>query len=188
MQAPEQSAERARLYAEAESKLLRALDLDERLIDAEGESYYGTLGGLYRRQQRYQAALEAYEKAHTVTPNASYPISNLAALSKHQGRDDEATRYYRMVLKAAALKLDDDPLNNWTRADYAQARLVLGEPEVALEEMKRVLEHTRERGILETVRDGLRFLAESPTSIPGLDDLLYLLDGSLNGRDNDNGA
>src|SRR5690606_32366636 len=71
MQAPEQSAERARLYAEAESKLLRALDLDERLIDAEGESYYGTLGGLYRRQQRYQAALEAYEKAHTVTPNAS---------------------------------------------------------------------------------------------------------------------
>ena len=183
MKAPEQRAERDRLWAEAEAKLLEALSVDSRLTDAEGESYYGTLGGLYRRQQRHQAALEAYEKARHVTPNSSYPINNLAALSKHQGQDDEAARYYQMVLKTAALKLDDDPLDYWTRADYAQARLVLGEPEAALEEMRRVLEHTREHGVLETVRSGLGFLAESPTPIPGLDRLLDLLDEALNGGD-----
>jgi tetratricopeptide (TPR) repeat protein len=98
---PERQTERDQLWAQAEDRLLEALRRDSRLTDADGESYYGTLGGLYRRQDRYDAAIRAYEQAQQVTPNSSYPIINLASLNKHQGKDDEAAHYFRRVLRAA---------------------------------------------------------------------------------------
>ncbi len=58
MSAPGQEAERQRLWEGAEARLKEALARDPRLTDAEGESYYGTLGGLYRRQNRLYAALD----------------------------------------------------------------------------------------------------------------------------------
>jgi tetratricopeptide (TPR) repeat protein len=180
--APDQRSERAELWAQAESKLLEALRKDKRLTDAEGESYFGTLGGLYRRQGRYDDALYAYEQAQQVTPDSSYPIINLATLYKHQGQDDQAAHYYRRVLKTAELQLDDDPRNAWSRADYAQAKLVLGEEHEALHNLQALLETKPERGVLETVYDGLRFLGESPSPITGLDKMLDILDSAIRKR------
>lgn len=177
--ADSQLEERDRLWSQAETKLLDALALDAQLTDADGESYYGTLGGLYRRQDRYDAAIHAYEKALSVTPNKSYPVSNLAALYKRQGRDVEANAYYELVLRAAALQLDDDPRDFWTRADFAQAKLVLGNTDEAKKEYGLVVEHARERVVLETVRSTLLFLAKSPTPIPGLDEVTRLIDDAL---------
>lgn len=175
----DRQTERDRLWAQAENKLLQALETDSRLTDADGESYYGTLGGLYRRQNRYEAALRAYEQARQVTPGSSYPIINLASLYKHQGNDQEAEAYFRQVLRAAELQLDDDPRDYWTRADYAQAKLVLGRPAEALAELRTMLEHVQGRGVLETVHSGLQFLAESPTPIKGLDDMITLIESAL---------
>lgn len=174
-----QITERNTLWAQAEIKLLEALSLDSRLTDAEGESYYGTLGGLYRRQRRYDDALRAYELARQVTPNSSYPIINLATLYAHKGDMGNACPYFEMVVKTAELKLDDDPLDYWTRADYAQANLVLGDTKKALEQLHMLLDQGPERYVLETVRSGLRFLNESPTPIDGLDDMLRVLDQVL---------
>ena len=131
---------RRKLWAAAELKLLDALDLDPNLVDADGESYYGTLGGLYRRQQRYNEAIEMYEQALEVTPESSYPITNLATLHKHQGNDEEATYYFQRVLRATELRLQDDPRDHWARADYAQAKLILGYKDDAIAELFSVIE------------------------------------------------
>lgn len=177
--APGQEAERQRLWEQAESRLKEALARDPRLTDAEGESYYGTLGGLYRRQERLYAALDAYERAHQVTPHSSYPLINLASLHKRLGNDAEAERYFREVVQRAQWQLDDDPRDNWTRCDLAQAYLVLGQHEAAFQNFARVLDQGAEPGMLETVRSGLAFLRESPTPIPHLDDLIARIDGAL---------
>lgn len=177
--APDQQAERQRLWEQAEARLKEALARDPRLTDAEGESYYGTLGGLYRRQDRLYAALDAYERAHQVTPHSSYPLINLASLHKRLGNDAEAENYFREVVQRALWQLDDDPRDNWTRCDLAQAYLVLGQHEAAFQHFARVLDQGAEPGMLETVRSGLAFLRESPTPIPYLDDLIARIDGAL---------
>lgn len=179
LSAPGQESERQRLWEQAEARLKEALARDPRLTDAEGESYYGTLGGLYRRQGRLYAALDAYERAHQVTPHSSYPLINLASLHKRLGNDQEAERYFREVLQRALWQLDDDPRDNWTRCDLAQAYLVLGQHEAAFQHFTRVLDQGAEPGMLETVRSGLDFLRESPTPIAHLDELIARIDQAL---------
>jgi tetratricopeptide (TPR) repeat protein len=180
---PAQAEERNRYWAQAEAELLKALSKDSKLTDADGESYYGTLGGLYRRQHRYYAALDAYELAHKVTPDSSYPISNLAMIHAHQGNKREAEYYFTQVIKQAALQLDDDPRDAWTRCDLALARLVLGEPDEGLHQLETVIEQQPERGVLETVHDGLLFLKEAPEPIPGLDAMVAPIEEALRQRD-----
>lgn len=176
---PDQVAERNRRWAQAEDKLLQALQMDSQLTDADNESYYGTLGGLYRRQGRYDDALEAYEKAHAVTPDSSYPVINLASLHKHKGNDDRAEHFFEMVVEKADLTLDDDPRDAWTRCDRAQALLVLGEKQEAFQEIETVIGQKPGSTVLETVRDGLVFLQDAPTRIDGLDEMIAMLNNEL---------
>lgn len=179
LDAPGQEDERARAWEQAEARLKEALARDPRLTDAEGESYYGTLGGLYRRQGRLYAALDAYERARSVTPHSSYPLINLASLHKRLGNDAEAEQAFRDVVQRAQWQLDDDPRDNWTRCDLAQAYLVLGQPDAAFQHFARVLDQGAEPGMLETVRSGLAFLSESPTPIQRLDALIARIDEAL---------
>lgn len=183
LEEPDQRTERDGFWAQAEAKLHMALSRDPNLTDADGESYFGTLGGLYRRQERYYAALDAYERAHHVTPDSSYPVINLAALHKHQGNDEQANFYFDRVVKSADLQLDDDPRDAWTRCDLAQARLVLGDPQEALRQIQIVIDQNPERGVLATVRSGLDFLVEAPEPIDGLEAMIRLVDAALAARD-----
>lgn len=176
-------AERDHFWGQAEARLVEALGQDHRLTDADGESYFGTLGGLYRRQKRYYAALDAYERAYQVTPDSSYPLINLASIHTHEGNMKQARHYFEKVVEQARLALDDDPRNAWRRCDLAQALLVLGHPEEALRELRTVIHQDPERSVLETVRSGLSFLSESPESITGLDEMIRLLDETLTARD-----
>jgi tetratricopeptide (TPR) repeat protein len=180
---PARFEERDHYWAQAEADLHEALSRDPRLTDADGQSYFGTLGGLYRRQKRYYAALDAYERAHEVTPDSSYPIINLATIHAQQGNKKEAAYYFEQVVKQAALQLDDDPRDAWTRCDLAQARLVLGYPDEALKELQTVVDQGPERGVLETVFDGLKFLAEAPEPIAGLNALIDLIEAELTAQD-----
>jgi tetratricopeptide (TPR) repeat protein len=176
---PERYEERDSYWAAAESKLRAALNKDSRLTDADSESYFGSLGGLYRRQEHYYAALDAYERAYEVTPDSSYPVINLASIHKHLGNDEAAATYFRQVLNHAYLTLDDDPRDVWTRCDYAQALLVLGKPDEAMKQIQIVLDQGANPGVLETVLDGLRFLNESPTPIEGLPEMIAWLEDQL---------
>jgi len=176
---PGQEAERDRYWDMAEARLKEALARDPRLTDAEGESYYGSLGGLYRRQERFYAALDAYERAHQVTPHSSYPLINLASIHKRLGNDAEAEHYFRDVVKRALWQLDDDPRDTWSRCDLAQALLVLGDADGAFDHFRRALDQGPEPGVLETVRSGLTFLTDAPTPIPRLDELIAQIDEAL---------
>ena len=176
---PNQKTERNHYWQQAEARLKEALARDPRLTDAEGESYYGSLGGLYRRQERFYAALDAYERAHEVTPNSSYPLINLASIHKRLGNDAAAERYFRDVVKRALWQLDDDPRDTWTRCDLAQALLVLGEADAAFEQFERALDQDPTPGLLETVRSGLEFLTHAPTPIPRLDAFIAAIDKAL---------
>lgn len=175
----ENRAERNAFWSEAEMRLLAALKLDPHLTDAEGESYYGSLGGLYRRQGRYEDAIEAYLQATRVTPTSSYPLINLASLFWHEGKLDEARQYFQRVHDAARLKLDMNPLDNWARADFAQALVALGKRDEALRQIQFVRENHPEPGLLATIRDGLAFMAEAPTRIAGMEELLAAIDQAL---------
>lgn len=179
---PAQMEERNKLWAQAETNLLEALQRDSSLTDADGQSYYGTLGGLYRRQKRYDDALNGYERAHRVTPDSSYPIINLAAIYTHQGNLERARYFFEQVVKQAELGLDDDPRNTWTRCDLAQARLVLGEQAEALHQIDIVIDQKPEPGVFETVLNGLAFLAESPLTIEGIDEMMRRIEAALAAR------
>lgn len=177
------TAGRDHYWQQAKARLQQALNKDPRLTDAEGESYHGTLGGLFRRQGHYYAAIDAYEQAHKVTPKSSYPIINLATLHTHLGNHDQARTYFEQVVKAALLQLDDDPRNVWARVDYAQALLVLGKTDQAFEELQTMIDQNPEWVVLSTVLSGLKFLAESPKPIEGLDRMVALLEEEIARRD-----
>ena len=182
MSDPALREERDHYWEQAEANLRQALGKDPKLTDADGESYFGTLGGLYRRQEHYYAALDAYERAHHVTPTKSYPIINLASIHTYLGNKADSEHYFTEVTKWAALQLDDDPRDAWTRCDMAQAKLVLGEKSSAFRHIRRVVDQTPEAGVLETVRSGLVFLLGAPHTIDGLQEMIDLIDEVLSGH------
>lgn len=171
-------------WAQAELNLLKALELDPNMVDADGESYFGTLGGLYRRQNRHEDALHAYQEAVKVTPTSSYPAGNLAVLYKYLGRDEEANEAFRRVQEIALSKLDENPNDHWSRLDLAQALLVRGEVKEALKEYRQLVFREPSLGALEIGMSGLSFLARSPSEIPGINDAIQLLNDALQEREN----
>lgn len=170
-------------WAEAEINLLRALKIDSNLLDADGESYYGTLGGLYRRQNRHEDALHAYQHAVDVTPQSSYPAGNLAILYKYTGRDEEALEAYLRVQEIAEAILDDNPSDHWARLDLAQSLLVQGRVDEAMREYKNLVMRQPPAGALDSGASGLEFLSQSPSSINGIEEAIQILKEALADRD-----
>ncbi|MFP4321213.1 MAG: tetratricopeptide repeat protein [Anaerolineales bacterium] len=170
-------------YASAELNLSKALSADASLIDADNESYFGTLGGLYRRQGRNQDALKAYESAVQVTPNNSYPVGNLATLYKKLGHEEQAQHMYERATEIAEAILDDNPGDTWARLDLAQALLVRGQKRKALEQYKNVIGRVSESSPLEVALNGLEFLTDAPTPIDGLGEAKTLLRAAIPDED-----
>jgi tetratricopeptide (TPR) repeat protein len=175
--------ERNQHWAQAELNLLKALELDPNMVDADGESYFGTLGGLYRRQNRHEDALHAYQEAVKVTPKSSYPAGNLAVLYKYLGRDEEANDAFGRVQDIAISKLDENPNDHWARLDLAQALLVRGDVEEALKEYRQLVFREPSPGTLEIGISGLSFLARSPSKIEGIREAIQLLQDALQDRE-----
>lgn len=178
----EESIRRNRYYAEAEVNLLKALETDGGMVDADGESYFGTLGGLYRRQNRNQDALQAYEKAVEVTPKSSYPIGNLAVLYKRLGRDEEAKATFTKAQLIAEDVLETQPNDYWAELDLAQALLVQEKSDEALKKYRTILRRDPSIAALKSALSTLKFLAESPTAIPKITDVIELIDKTIDER------
>lgn len=129
----EAGVERDLLNNQAEQLLLRALTLSPRLVDDDGESWWGSLGGLYRRRGQIDQAIYAYQQAGEVMPNSSYAFSNLALLYMQQGKRDEMIETYRKVEQLAIGEIQANPDNYWANADLLTARLALGKVDEAEE-------------------------------------------------------
>ncbi|MBZ0281883.1 MAG: tetratricopeptide repeat protein [Anaerolineae bacterium] len=117
------SKERIDQFNQAERLLLDALDISDRLIDSDGESWWGSLGGLYRRQGQIDQAIHAYERAAKVTPRSSYPFSNLAMLYLEKGNLDAMRENFARVEQLASAETQADSNNYWAFADLVTSRL-----------------------------------------------------------------
>ncbi|MDZ4767490.1 MAG: tetratricopeptide repeat protein [Chloroflexota bacterium] len=123
-----------------EQNLLEALKAQPRLVDEDGESWWGSLGGLYRRRGQLDQAIYAYEQAAKVTPHSSYPFSNLALLYMQKHDKHEMMRTYKRVERLARGETQAEVDNYWAYADLLTASLALGKLEQADEAMLSVLD------------------------------------------------
>jgi|GEM_PF-2187217 len=104
--------ERDQLYIKAERELQVALANVPRLVDDDGEPWWGSLGGLYRRWAELSAedetlhryylsrAINAYEIARSVAPSSSYPYMPLGILYLQRGQIDDPQQSYVSALNS----------------------------------------------------------------------------------------
>lgn len=160
--------ERNRYYAQAEQQLLKALNIDPTVRDVNSESFQGVLGGLYQRQGRLDDAIRCYLEAEKITPNSSYPISNLGLLFFNQGNIEMATHYFNRSITGSQQALETNPSDYWRRFDIATAEAALGHPDKALEQLDLALKQVQSIGPLESMMNGLNRLERSPKPPAGI--------------------
>lgn len=135
-----QGIDRDRMTNRGEQFLLEALQKQTRLVDEDGESWWGSLGGLYRRRGQVDEAIYAYEQAAKVTPHSSYPFSNLALLYMQRNNKAEMMRTYRRVERLARGETQAEVDNYWAYADLLTASLALNKTEQANEALISVMD------------------------------------------------
>ncbi len=118
--------ERDIMYNKAEENFLHGLREATKLIDEDGESWWGALGGLYRRRGQISQAIMAYRRGAEVTPHSSYPFSNLALLYMQTRDRDQMLDTYKRVEQLAWNEVQADVDNYWAYADLIVSRLALG--------------------------------------------------------------
>lgn len=123
--------ERARAFNEAERYLTQALALMPNLVDDDGESWWGSLGGLYRRRGQLTEAVHAYREAARVTPSSSYAFVNLALLGMQQYGVEAVRETWGQAQQLAAAETRADVDNYWGYADLVTTSLALGDAAAA---------------------------------------------------------
>lgn len=123
--------EQDRMYNEAERLLLNALQITPKLVDDDGESWWGVLGGLYRRREQLEQAINAYERATRVTPQSSYGYGNLALLYRKKNQREKMLKMYERVEKIAEEEARRQQGNFWGYADLIVSRYALGKAQLA---------------------------------------------------------
>lgn len=174
--------QRNQLYAEAEQRLLKAIEIDPSVRDANKQSVFSMLGALYRRQGRLADAIHYYHEAEKRTPNNSYPVINLAQLHFMEGDVDEARDYFNRAATFSMRALEGNPYDYWARFDVATARLALGETAAAFEQLQLALNQQPGVGPLETLLGGLHNLKNSPYPPEGVDRAIQMVQEALRKR------
>ncbi|NDJ61808.1 MAG: tetratricopeptide repeat protein [Chloroflexi bacterium] len=152
------SHDRDKMLNRAESKLLEALEISPKLVDDDDESWWGSLGSLYRRRGQIDEAIRAYEAAAEVTPHSSYPFSNLALLKV--GDRDAMIDAYRRVERLARAEALAQVDNYWGYADLLTAQLALGKTDEAADTLITVFDTVPPNSpyALDTLREALERL------------------------------
>ncbi|PJF21954.1 MAG: hypothetical protein CUN56_08465 [Phototrophicales bacterium] len=118
--------DRDKAYVRSEDLFVDALDTLPKLMDEDGESWWGALGGLYRRRGQVEQAIYAYERGTQVTPQSSYPFSNLALLYAETGQREKMIKTYQRVEQLAWNEVQADVDNYWAYADLIVSRMAQG--------------------------------------------------------------
>jgi tetratricopeptide (TPR) repeat protein len=134
-QYPDDHALHKEFFKKAEDELGEALARMPKLVDEEGESWHGALGGLHRRTGNRRRAIECYEEACKVTPLSSYPYSNLGLLHLQEGNREEGLRSYWEAERIGMIETRAKLENYWGYADLIVARLALGQKEDAVRDV-----------------------------------------------------
>jgi tetratricopeptide (TPR) repeat protein len=173
------SEEKTTRYMESEKMLLQALEQDPAMHDINGESFHAHLGGLYKRLNQPDKAIEAYKSAEMVTPQNSYPVVNLATLYYLNGDLEKAKQYYERSIVISPRMLERNPFDYWTRFDLSTAQLVLGNIEQARQQFNLAVPYVQGTGPLETFLHDLERLKNAPTSPGGIEDLVDLVRNAI---------
>lgn len=128
---PEQSLERDLMYSKSETLFLEVLPTHPKLLDEDGESWWGAFGGLYKRRGQYQLAIEKYELAAQATKSSSYPYSNLAQLYMMTGDTQNMNQMYARVERLAQAEVYADVENYWAYSDLITSRVAQGKFDLA---------------------------------------------------------
>ncbi len=172
--------ERNLRYSEAENRFLKALKSDPAVRDINGESVYGVLGGLYKRQNRIADAIRCYEEAARITPQSTYPVVNLAMLLFMDGRLDEAKEYFRRSAAMSSRLLDANPADYWTRLDLTTAQLVLGQVDDAKRNLTSATRQLQSVSPLEIFLGDLQRLRNAPQPPPDIDQIIDTVQQAIN--------
>ncbi|MGQ9908339.1 MAG: tetratricopeptide repeat protein [Candidatus Flexifilum sp.] len=123
--------EREEKLDEAAREIRSALRHIEHLVDEDGESWWGTLGGLYRRRGQIEAAIDAYRRAAEITPDSSYPLVNLALLYLTTGDRVSMMETFQRAERAARSKVAQHPSDSYAHADLLTTLVALEQDEEA---------------------------------------------------------
>jgi tetratricopeptide (TPR) repeat protein len=170
---------RDELFAQAEFRMLKALQIDPTVVDVNGESINAVLGGMYKRQDRIQQAIYRYQEALKVTPGKSYPINNLAILYFMEGNLDQALPYFEQTKTASEQVLENRPRDYWARLDHMTALLALGREKEAMTELGAILHQVKSTGPLETALGELIRLKNAPKPPVGIEKAISMMQEAI---------
>jgi|GEM_PF-484281 tetratricopeptide (TPR) repeat protein len=127
---------RDRKMLDGQTLLREALMNTPNLVDDDGESWWGSLGGLHRRLDQPKQAIEAYQRAAAVTPHSSYPFGQLALLLMVEKRRDEMLQTYKRIEKLARSETLANLENYYGFSDLLTAQLAQGKVSEANETLE----------------------------------------------------
>jgi tetratricopeptide (TPR) repeat protein len=135
------------------------------------------LGGLYRRKGEYAQAYDSYKRAWSLNPTSSYALGNVASLAWYEGKKDEARMYFGIAEMEAAdhIKQGQGEIY-WDYYDLALAQLALGKTADAQKSYATAIKETPGKVQFESVLDNLNLLLKAPQPIPGLDDIVKMIE------------
>ena len=172
--------QRNEYYNIAEAKLLEAMQADSNLLTHDGESYYGTLGSLYRRTGRIEDALDSYRRAAEITPRRSYPFVNLAMLYLAQQEGQLRDQNLLIAERNAMRRLADTPTDYWALYDMGLIHLMRGEMDKARQLFREAIDFTPASvSVFYSVVSRLTFLQEHVPNLPGLIEDIDLIDQQI---------
>ncbi len=174
----EQGIEREQRFNLGEKLMLEGLKISPKLVDEDGESWWGALGGLYRRRGQVDQATYAYEQATMVTPHSSYPFSNLATLYGRENKVEDMLRMFKRVERLAFAEVQAEVDNYWGYFDLLTAQLANGYIEKAEDVLPSVLETVPNDAAyaFDVLKDTLRRVAGVLHDYPHADDILKFID------------
>ncbi len=179
--------EQDRLLNESESLLLQALELSPKLVDDDGESYWGILGGLYKRRGQTDQAINAYERVTKVTPQSSYGFVNLALLYQKKSDRQHALDTYVMVEQIASKEAEAEAGNFWGYSDLISSSFAIGKHEQGLEKLPMAISIApldspyMLQGLRDTLLDLLDFLEDE--KLPPIREAIEILESEMKRRE-----
>lgn len=180
--------ERDRILTHSEDLLLQALAISPKLVDDDDESYWGILGGLYKRRGQVEQAILAYKKTVEVTPQSSYGYVNLALMYQKQGRYEEMLETYEKVEQIASKEADAVAGNFWGYSDLIASSYAVGKVEQAESSLPIAISIAPEDSpyMLEGLADTLRELEKAlePEKIPPIEKAIKILEDEMAERSN----
>ena len=123
-EAEKDQKEKEKKFIEARNYFMKAVKYNSSALDNHGESIYASLGGIHRRLNDIDEAIDAYKNAVRVK-RTSYPLNNLGLLFLHNEDYDNMVKYFRQVETFAGAKTQQNPGDEWAYNDLFVAQIIV---------------------------------------------------------------